>query len=48
MDQAEQRRAYACQFMKELGVNSIAGLAKKYTSLAVRINKAARQSLASA
>jgi hypothetical protein len=43
VDQAEQRRAFACQFLKEkLKVNSLAGLAQRYTALAVKINKAAR------
>ncbi len=47
VDQNEQRRAFACRFMKDrLGVTSLAGLAQRYKTLAVRINKAARVNLA--
>ena len=48
VDQEEQRRAYACDFMKRLGVTSVAGLARKYTALGVKINAAARRALATA
>lgn len=46
VDQQEQRRAYACDFMKKLGVSSIAALAKKYTGFGVKVNAAARKYLA--
>lgn len=46
VDQEEQRRAYACDFMKQLGVTSLAGLARKYVGLGVKINAAARRALA--
>ena len=48
VDQEEQRRAYACEFMKQLGVTSLAGLAKKYVGLGVKINAVARRAMASA
>jgi hypothetical protein len=47
VDQAEQRRAYACDFMKTLGVTSVAGLAKRYRALGVQVNAAARKAIAS-
>jgi hypothetical protein len=47
IDQQEQRRAYACDFMKKLGVSSIAALSKKYTGFGVKVNAAARKYLAS-
>ena len=46
VNQEEQRRAYACAFMKKLGVTSVAGLAKKYSDLGMRVNAAARKALA--
>ena len=47
VDQEEQRRAFACDFMKKkLMVNSVAGLAKKYVKFGVKVNAAARKALA--
>lgn len=46
VDQQEERRAYACEFMKKLGVNSISALAKKYVKFGVKVNAAARKALA--
>ena len=47
VDQTEQRRAFACEFMKEkLRVTSIAGLAKIYVKLGMEVNAVARKWLA--
>lgn len=47
VDQQEQRRAYACQFMKDvLGVTSLAALAKKYRTFAQKVNVQARKAMA--
>lgn len=46
VDQQEQRRAYACQFMKDLGITSVAALAKRYAQFGVEVNAAARKALA--
>lgn len=47
VDQQEQRRAYACNFMKEdLKVTSLAALSKKYREFGVKVNVAARKALA--
>lgn len=46
VDKEEQRRAFACDFMKnKLKVNSVAGLSKKYVKFGVKVNAAARKAL---
>jgi hypothetical protein len=45
VDQDEQRRAYACDFMKKLGITSVAGLGKTYVDLGIRVNAAARKAI---
>jgi hypothetical protein len=44
VDQDEQRRAYACDFMKQLGIPSVAALGRTYVDLGIRVNAAARKS----
>jgi hypothetical protein len=47
VDQTEQRRAFACEFMKtELNVTSIAGLAKMYVKIGMEVNSVGRKWLA--
>jgi hypothetical protein len=46
VDQDEQRKAYACDFMKQLGITSVAALGKTYMDLGIRVNAAARKALA--
>ncbi len=45
VDQDEQRRAYACDFMKQLGITSVAALGKTYVDLGIRVNAAARKAI---
>ncbi len=47
IDQDKERKAYACQFMKQtLGVVSVAELATLYSRLGMRVNAAVRKELA--
>jgi hypothetical protein len=46
VDQVEQRRAYACKFMADLGITSIAALGKTYVKLGVEVNGVARKAMA--
>jgi hypothetical protein len=45
VDQDEQRKAYACDFMKQLGITSVAALGKTYVDLGIRVNAAARKAI---
>ena len=46
VDQAEQRRAFACDFMKKLGVKSVGDLAKRYRTFGIKVNAIARKAMA--
>jgi hypothetical protein len=46
VDQVEQRRAYACKFMADLGIASVAALGKTYVKLGVEVNGVARKAMA--
>lgn len=47
VDQVEQRRAYACDFMSKLGIASVAALGKTYVALGVEVNGVARKAIGS-
>lgn len=48
VNQVEQRRAFACDFMRKMGINSVAGLGRTYSDLGIRVNVAVRKAMAHA
>jgi hypothetical protein len=46
VDQIEQRRAFACDFMKKMGITSVAALGRTYQELGKKVNIEVRKALA--